>query len=100
MSRSFRDQARANAEFMPREKAALSAMSSSTLEDLLEAVERGEDFDANVVRVATVHQRQDIAVLNLTALLCRNELRSIRRRLTAAVVLLALSFATLLSRAG
>lgn len=49
------------------ENAMLSAFSSSTYDDFLHQVETGPGFDEDAARIAAVHTRLDVALLNYHA---------------------------------
>lgn len=52
---------------MGKEKALLSAFSSSTYDDFLHEAENGPYFDNDAARIAAVHTRLDVALLNYQA---------------------------------
>jgi hypothetical protein len=63
MSR-IREYVRENREAgMSARHSSIAAMADKTFDDLLEAADKGIDFDERTVRIAAVHTRVDVATL-------------------------------------
>lgn len=74
---------------LPREQAMRKAFADSTLEDDQQQANNGVTYDDELVRIAAVHTRQDVALLNLELQLIGKSLKGIKVRLTAVVLLLS-----------